>query len=700
MYSAQFFKSLLEISTDIYISTNEKNELIFFSSRWSDQVGSDCQTGAHLEKYIHPEDFQALCDLEYRKSLKIRVFNHKTKSYDFYEFLKNETTDGFTFFVCRRVDEIVRAKSFLNKLEKVSGIGYWEIDLHTKNLFWSEQTHRIHETDPATYYPKLEDGLSFFHADSIPALTEGVQRLIESGIGYDLKLKFITSKGNHRWVRAISGAEKENGKVVRVFGSFQDITVEIATEEANRLANERFKVIVENIPVMLSVFDENGKFEWCNRAWERELGWDEKIMHKIDTLAEFYPDESERSRVLQFMISGSGWQDFQTMTRYGHKIYTSWANVKLSNGKAVGIGMNIDEKVKLQKQADELIADIKNFFELSNDMLSISNFEGYFLKLNPAWCRTLGYTEAELLSRPYAELIHPDDVASTQKAAEEMSKGSQVFHFENRYRTKAGDYRLLSWVSHPLLETGKAYAVARDMTDERAREQKLQMASKMSTLGEMASGIAHEINNPLAIIAAKASLVARNAKKGSVKPEVIVDDMQKIEMTAERIAKIVRGLRSFSRDASQDPHQIVQLEKVVNEVSEFCAERFKSHLINLKVELAEGLQFFGNPTQISQVLLNLLNNAHDAVLNQEDRWVSLSAKAINGTLKISVMDSGPGIPKQVQEKMMNPFFTTKEVGKGTGLGLSIAKGIVEDHKGQIYYNEKSTNTEFIIELPI
>lgn len=241
----------------------------------------------------------------------------------------------------------------------------------------------------------------------------------------------------------------------------------------------------------------------------------------------------------------------------------------------------------------------------------------------------------------------------------------------------------------------------RKEAEELLKEQqaKLTLSAKMSSLGEMAGGIAHEINNPLTIINSKAVILRRMIAQENPDFEKIKKDLFKIEETSNRIAKIIRGLRSFSRNTEGDPMEIAKVTQIVDDTLELCKERFKYHSIDLRIDNQTTGLIYCRPHQITQVLMNLLTNAFDAVDPLEEKWVSIEAKEINGNVIITVKDSGKGIPASIAEKMMNPFFTTKDVGKGTGLGLSISKGIIEDHSGQIKYGVSEGHTCFTLTFP-
>ncbi len=225
-------------------------------------------------------------------------------------------------------------------------------------------------------------------------------------------------------------------------------------------------------------------------------------------------------------------------------------------------------------------------------------------------------------------------------------------------------------------------------------------AAKMATLGEMASGIAHEINNPLTIIHVRAATMRSAYDEGILKPKDIHDGLQKIEDTSMRIAQIIKGLRSFSRRADQDPMTSSSIQNILSDTLGLCQERLKNLDIDLRIVPFDDIFISCQPTQISQVLINLIGNACDAVEKQKERWIEIAVTQSQGFAKISVTDSGPGIDEETAQKMMQPFYTTKPVGKGTGLGLSISKGLVEAQKGKFYHEKQSQNTRFVIEIPL
>lgn len=232
---------------------------------------------------------------------------------------------------------------------------------------------------------------------------------------------------------------------------------------------------------------------------------------------------------------------------------------------------------------------------------------------------------------------------------------------------------------------------------------KLEHAAKMTILGEMAGGIAHEINNPITVISATSRIIKRNFEKGITDPSAYEKYFDEIDKTIIRINKIITGLRVVSRDGANEGFQEEKILDIFNDVIGLCGEKFKNHNVELKVNLED--EVFQTiikcgRIQLSQVFLNLLGNSYDAIEEQTDKWISIQGAVINDKLELRFTDSGNGIPLEIQEKILTPFFTTKVLGKGTGLGLSISNSIIKSHRGEFTIDNNCKNTCFVLTFPI
>lgn len=229
---------------------------------------------------------------------------------------------------------------------------------------------------------------------------------------------------------------------------------------------------------------------------------------------------------------------------------------------------------------------------------------------------------------------------------------------------------------------------------------KSEYSARLATLGEMAGGMAHEINNPLAVIIGNCNLALKAINQWPANLEVIKDKLDKISKTSFRINKIINGLRRFSRQSDNDPLVLTSISDLIEDTLELCRERFYQNNIEFKIASIPEIQVPMRMVQISQVLINLLNNAFDVIKNLDERFIELKFETTESHFIIYVINSGPKISESISAKIFEPFFTTKDVGQGTGLGLSISRSLLLDHNGILQLSENTNLTTFEIRLPL
>lgn len=234
----------------------------------------------------------------------------------------------------------------------------------------------------------------------------------------------------------------------------------------------------------------------------------------------------------------------------------------------------------------------------------------------------------------------------------------------------------------------------------RVQEAKSHYTAKLVSIGEMAAGIAHEINNPLAIIQGSSDQIEKITAKSDVDLAKLIEYNLKIQKTVGRISKIIKSLKGLARNGENDPFVPMSFPLILEPCIEITRQRFRDEKVSLEIlPYNQDLTFSGQEIQLSQVLMNLINNAFDAAIeNEHPRWVKIEIIESEEFADVRISDSGKGIPESIKHKIMEPFFTTKPINKGTGLGLSISKNILENHHGALLLDESAPHTTFIMRL--
>jgi two-component system, NtrC family, sensor kinase len=313
---------------------------------------------------------------------------------------------------------------------------------------------------------------------------------------------------------------------------------------------------------------------------------------------------------------------------------------------------------------------------------------------------TCGRTDSLLfLKKPFeAPVVKQMALSLTKKWNLKKKTQNFINNLEGEVKKRTSELELINGkLTHQITEKEKA------QDELEVQRSKAVYSAKMASLGEMAAGIAHEINNPLTVIITSAELLMEIITESNISVDTVNNYSEKIQKMAERISKIVKGLKNISRDSDSDPFLDTQIKSVIDETLEFCMAKFKKDNIVINVsDYDENLTLKCRATEIAQVLLNLLGNSYDAIKDaniEGEKWIQINIEDTEDRIKMDIIDCGKGIPDDIREKIMQPFFTTKEIGKGTGLGIPISKGLIESHRGTFEIDANSENTKFVIILP-
>jgi len=267
--------------------------------------------------------------------------------------------------------------------------------------------------------------------------------------------------------------------------------------------------------------------------------------------------------------------------------------------------------------------------------------------------------------------------------------------------------RWLRWDARPWRTVdgaiGGVLLSAEDVTDRVLRRQQAEHArdTRLASLSLFAGGVAHEINNPLQVILLESELIAREVASPHPSLAAIAESTQSVADTARRAGAITRALRTLSRDARRDPAEAVPVASLLRDAGALCRTRLESAGVTLTLsDHTDGALVMGRPAELLHILLNLLHNAHDAAHGKAGAWVTLDARREGAQVVFCCVDSGPGVAPEDVSRLMDPFFTTKDVGKGTGLGLAIAHTLATRDGGFLEYRPDAPHTTFALGVPV
>ena len=371
------------------------------------------------------------------------------------------------------------------------------------------------------------------------------------------------------------------------------------------------------------------------------------------------------------------------------------------------------EAVKSKARASE---ERDRLWTLSEDMLARADYSGNMSAVNPAWTKVLGWSEHNLLTNPYADIINPEDVGATVAALQVMGATGQPTRFENRILSKDGVWKPIGWTVSPEPDGVNFIAVGRDLADYKAREaellrtqEALRQSQKMEAIGQLTGGIAHDFNNMLAIVIGGIDLATRRLKRGEAGAEQMLEGARE---GATRAATLTQRLLAFSRQSPLSPERL-NINDIVAGMSDLL-RRTLGEPVAFEAVLAGGLwRCSVDRAGLESAIINLALNARDAMpsggkLTVETCNMFLDERYANRELgvapgqyvMVAVTDVGVGMTHDVIEKAFDPFFTTKPVGKGTGLGLSMVYGFAKQSGGHVrIYSEAGRGTTVKIYLP-
>jgi PAS domain S-box-containing protein len=499
----------------------------------------------------------------------------------------------------------------------------------------------------------------------------------------------------------------QDGKYYGRIWSFRDVTERKQAEEARRTSEARYRTLFDYAPDGIVIADPDGTYLDGNASICRMLDCSHKEL--VGRNASDIVIESEIPQIstalLEIKAASGHHREWQFRRHDGSVFPAEVIATRMPDGNLLAMIRDLTER----KQADEQISQQAAFLDKAQDAIFVRDLKGKLLFWNMGAERMYGWVRQEVVGRNMDELLYTQP--EKLKEAYELTVRSGEWHGELQHFTKDGSELVIEsrWTlirdnaGHPK----SVLAINTDITEKKMIEAQFMRAQRMESIGTLAGGIAHDLNNILAPIVMSIDIL----KTMSENPQAM-KILETIEVSAKRGADIVRQVLSFARGLEGERVE-VQAKHLLNDIESIIKDTFPKD-IRLKFSVPNEIwTILGDPTQIHQILLNLCVNARDAMPNGgnltikaensvlDEHYAAMNIQAKAGRyVQITVSDSGTGIPPSLLEKIFEPFFTTKAINKGTGLGLSTVAAIVKSHGGIInVYSEPNKGTTFKVYLP-
>ncbi|HWN71345.1 MAG TPA: PAS domain S-box protein [Haliangium sp.] len=705
--------------------------------RWTELLGHPVdELLAHpLGAFVHPDDIQ-------RTALEIERVMARNDRTTAFENRYRHAQGGYrwlswhavidpdrqrTYAYANDVSDVKRQERIMHETQWAARVGGWELDLPSRSIYWTDETYRIHDTTPAEYTPTRETALSFYRGDSALRMARAVKRAAQQGEPFDLEIEMVTATGRHLWCRNIGLVDVDEGKVRRVYGSCQDITEQRQTREALRASERQLRALVRDIGIGVLVQGPGAEILQCNQTALDALGLTEdQLLGRTSFDPEwnviredgkpFPGDELPVPRAIATGRSVTGVIMGVYRPRTQDRVWLL-VNAMVQPDQSGNVQSVICSfaDITARKRAEDAARASNAMFQAVYDNAGLAVLlrepAGQLLSCNRAFTRMVRRSTDTLRTLPSARYVHPEDMdLSAQMHADLLAGRREAYEVERRYVRADGEivwgHVTVSAVREPDGRTRYLVEMVMDITDRKRMEAQLMLADRLASLGTMAAGMAHEINNPLTWLMGNISYVLETMDE--LRADMTVDDDTFDDLHksladslsgADRIRTIVQDLKLFSRtkeqaDASVDITRVLHstLRMLHNELS---------HRAELALDVAPVPAVAGDEARLGQVLTNLLVNAIQALPDERhhDNRILVRVASEDDNVLVEVSDNGAGIAPEVRARIFDPFFTTKRVGQGTGLGLSICHSIVTSLGGRIEVDsEPGVGTTFRVHL--
>ena len=621
--------------------------------------------------------------------------------------------------VARALEE---SEAFLRLTQQAGHVGSWEWDLATNRFKWSEEMARLHGVTLPEFDGKSETIFSFCHPDDLAKLQAAMGVVLRGDDIRTLEYRIRPRGGGDLWLLLQGHIERDSrGVPQRVLGIALDISVRKRTEQALAESEARLAMIVREQTEFIVQWLPDGTRTFVNQSYCRYFGLTEAECLGTSFFPSIVPEHREAFRRKIESLTPEhpeAVNEHESQTAGGVMRWQQWIDRGRfdADGRLIDListGRDITERKRVEEELREMASLHRGILESSVDGLIVMDADGRIVEFNPAAATIFGHRREAVLGRDLSELIIPPQYRAAHAAGlrrylstlspQMIGRRVEMPALHASGREVQVELAISAIPGHdPPLFSG----VVRDISERRRLEEQLRQSQKMEAVGQLAGGIAHDFNNLLTVISGYSDLLLQTLPSGDPRAELA----HQIHRAGERSAGLTRQLLAFSRQQVLAP-RVLDLNEVVREMSKML-KRIIGEDITLTTELNPGLDSIkADPGQIEQVLLNLAVNARDAmprggrlVIGTDNFRVEPSEatpdRKAGPYVRLTIADTGIGMPPEIQCRIFEPFFTTKAAGVGTGLGLAVVHGIIRQSDGTIAVHSVPGNgTTFTIELP-
>jgi PAS domain S-box-containing protein len=538
----------------------------------------------------------------------------------------------------------------------------------------------------------------YWNKDEIETATRRLQEDMIFGVkGHEVQ--FVRKNGEKFRVSITNTPIGTLNKLEYLVSTWVDITEQKEMEEL-------YSTVVNNTPSGIYIYQDD-KFQFTNPQFQRLTGYSAEELNEIKSYEIVHPEDREMVRKSAVnMMKGKlkTPYEFRVINSSGE---TRWAIETVTSinykGKRATLGNFMDNTELKQMEAaaresEEKFSQV--FYANPNPMTIVAPDTGFINDVNKAFEELTGFTREECLGNTITGLGLWISREERREFITVLEERDGIQNFETKMRISSGEIRDVLLSIETIMISGEPYKVIStdDITERKKMQENLIVTDRLASVGELATGIAHELNNPLTSVIGFSDLLMERDDL----PRDIRDDVSIINKESVRASQVARHLLTFARK-HPDEKKAVNINEVLLLVMELRAYEQKVSNIKVVYHLEQNIPpVLANDFQLQQVFVNIIINAEHFMIEAHEKGTLVITTAhTENTVRITITDDGPGIPPDYLTRIFDPFFTTKEIGKGTGLGLSICYGIITEHEGRIWAENKAgEGATFIIELPV